>query len=216
MRLILSILILLWVFTTSAQTSIDTNKFVKLVIVDSDTLPQIQIDEVFIVAPFPFKNKRQRRRYTRLVRDIKKVYPYAQLANKVLKDLEKSLDTITNKRLQKQHIKQADKALKKRYGNELKRLTIRQGRILIKLIDRETGSTSYELIKDLKGGFSAFMWQSLARLFGENLKADYDADGEDKMIEHILLRIHIINYKKEPFLFVETALLNFNLRIFLF
>jgi len=190
MRLILTISILLLAFTIKAQVKLDTSKFVKIVIVNSDTIPQIQIEEVFIVAPFPFKNNRQRRRYSRLVRDIKKVYPYAQLASNILNNLEKSLDSLETKRLRKQHIKEVDKALKKRYGNELKRLTIRQGRILIKLIDRETGSTSYELIKELKGSFSAFMWQSLARIFGENLKVNYDAEGEDKMMEHILLRIH--------------------------
>jgi len=190
MRFILTISILLLAFAIKAQVKLDTSKFVRVVIINSDTVFQIQIPEVFVVAPFPFKNNRQRRRYSRLVRDIKKVYPYAQLASNILNDLEKSLDSLETKRLRKQHIKQVDKALKKRYGNELKRLSIRQGRILIKLIDRETGSTSYELIKELKGSFSAFMWQSLARIFGENLKVNYDPEGEDKMIEHILLRIH--------------------------
>ncbi len=77
----------------------------------------------------------------------------------------------------------------KKFAPELKRLTIIQGRILIKLIDRETGNTTYELIKKLRGSFSAFMWQSIARLLGDNLKAEYNAKEDDKMIEDIIIRI---------------------------
>jgi len=79
--------------------------------------------------------------------------------------------------------------LKRQFESDLKNLSISQGRILIKLIDRETGNTSYELVKDLRGGFQAFMWQSLARLFGSNLKDQYDAQNEDQLIESIILQI---------------------------
>ncbi len=75
------------------------------------------------------------------------------------------------------------------FENPLRKLTFSQGRMIIKLIDRETGNTSYDLIKDYKGGFSAFFWQSVARVFGSNLKDEYDGDREDKMIEHIIIMI---------------------------
>ena len=111
------------------------------------------------------------------------------MANDALAKINDKMDSIDSKRVAKRYIKQVDKELQKKYGPELKKLTITQGRLLIKLIDRQTSSTSYELVKELRGSFSAFMWQSLARLFGENLKEKYDAEEEDKMIEHIVLRI---------------------------
>jgi hypothetical protein len=141
-----------------------------------------------------YNNERDKRKFLRLVRKIKKVLPYAKLANNTLYQVQLKLDSIEDKSQQKKYIKLVDKALKERYGEELKRLTISEGRILIKLIDRETGDTSYELIEELRGSFSAFMWQSLARLFGENLKQDYDAEGEDKLIEEIILRIEAGQY----------------------
>ena len=79
--------------------------------------------------------------------------------------------------------------MKKQYGPELTNLTITQGRLLIKLIDRETNNTSYDLIKQFRGSFTAFVWQSVARVFGENLKDEYNANEEDKYIEEILIRI---------------------------
>ena len=81
------------------------------------------------------------------------------------------------------------KKLQSEFEGELKKLTIKQGIILVKLIDRETGNTSYELVKQLRGSFSAFLWQSLARLFGSNLKLEYDPYGEDKLIEEIVVMI---------------------------
>jgi len=158
-------------------------------IIEGDTIAQIKLKEVTVIPPYKFSNNRQRRRYTRLERYLRKVYPYAKLANETLKQINNNVDSLDSKRAAKKYIKEADKALQKRYGDELKHLTVMQGRLLIKLIDRETGSTSYELIKELRGPFSAFMWQSLARLFGENLKEEYDKEEEDKMIEHIVLRI---------------------------
>ncbi|MFK5968672.1 MAG: DUF4294 domain-containing protein, partial [Candidatus Marithrix sp.] len=82
-----------------------------------------------------------------------------------------------------------EKELKKEFEDELKNLTMTQGKLLIKLVDRETGKTTYELVKQLRGSLSAFFWQSLAKLFGSNLKTEYDAAGEDKLIEDILIRI---------------------------
>ncbi len=84
------------------------------------------------------------------------------------------------------YLKIVEKELKREFEEPLKDLSMNQGRILLKLIDRETGNTSYELVKDLRGGFQAFMWQSLARLFGSNMKSEYDPNGEDIMIERAI------------------------------
>jgi hypothetical protein len=187
----LSLLILLFVgsFHLYAQNLVPKGYVVDITIENGDTLPQMYIPEVIIIPEYKFVSEKQKRQYTRLVLNIKKVYPYARMANDKLKEIENKVDSLGNRKNAKDYIKQVDKELQARYGDELKKLTINQGRILIKLIDRDTGSTSYDLVKELRGTFSAFMWQSLARLFGENLKEEYDAEGEDRMIEHIVLKI---------------------------
>jgi len=186
--------VILILFSTSlfSQTKQENKKEVSItynIVINGDTIAQFEIPEITVIPPFKFTSKKQKRRYSRLVRNIKKVYPYAKLANKILANVNQQIDSLDSRQSAKKYIKKANKELQKRYGKELKKLTITQGRLLIKLIDRETGSTSYELIKELKGTFSAVMWQSLARLFGENLKEEYDKNEEDKMIEHIVLMI---------------------------
>jgi len=197
MRFLFFIFFIFSILSTKAQDVVGKTPdgyVVALAIVDGDTMPQIRLRQVYVMPKKVYHSKRERRRFLRLVRKIKKVLPYAQLANKTLRDINEELEGIDDKRTRKKYIKKVDKVLKARYGEELKNLTISEGRILIKLIDRETGSTSYELIKELKGSFSAFMWQSLARLFGENLKQDYDPEKEDKLIEEILIRIEAGQY----------------------
>lgn len=179
------------IFSSYSSFSQDKNSLTvaEKKILNGDTLAHFDLPEIIVIPAYEFENKKQKRRYNRLERRLKKVYPYAKMANETLKKITADIDSIENKKTVKKYIKQVDKALQKRYGKELKKLTISEGRLLIKLIDRETGSTSYELVKELRGSFSAFMWQSLARLFGENLKEAYNPKEEDKMIEHIVLLI---------------------------
>jgi hypothetical protein len=136
-----------------------------------------------------FKNKRAERRYGRLVKNVKKAYPYAKLAGDLLEEYSILLEATETEKERKKIMKQAEDELKAEYGGELKKLTISQGRILIKLIDRETQHTSYALVQDLRGKFVAFFWQALAKLFGHNLKAEYDPHGEDRDIEDIVVMI---------------------------
>lgn len=133
--------------------------------------------------------KRQVTRYDRLTRYVKKVYPYAKLAGTKLKEYEGELLAAKDDKERRKIMKNVEKALKEKYGDELKKLTITQGKILLKLIDRETGKTSYELVKELRGKTSATMWQGLALLFGQNLKSDYNPEEDDWMIEDIVQRI---------------------------
>ena len=97
--------------------------------------------------------------------------------------------TLETEKEQRAYIKQVEQELLRDYKEDLKKMTVTQGRILIKLVDRETGDTSYELVKELRGNLSAAFWQALARLFGSNLKSEYDAEGEDRLIEEIILLI---------------------------
>ncbi len=124
----------------------------------------------------------------RLIRNLKIVYPIAQYANRKLREMEATLATMEgNRRAQERYTKQVEKELKEQYTPIIKRMSFSQGKILIKLIDRETGSTSYDLVRELRGGFSAFFWQNLGRVFGMNLKTTYDATGEDQLIERLII-----------------------------
>lgn len=159
------------------------------VIVDGDTLLLSSIDEVYIFPIRKFSSQRELRRYRRLIRNVKKAYPYAKLAKVKLDEIEANLRLLKTESERKAYVKQFEKNLRYEYEDELKKLTITQGRILIKLIDRETGDTSYELVKELRGSFSAFFWQALARLFGSNLKSEFDALGEDRLMNEIVIMI---------------------------
>ncbi|MBP5366541.1 MAG: DUF4294 domain-containing protein [Bacteroidales bacterium] len=155
-------------------------------IIDGDTIPHVRLPEVRVRARWKFKSKRAFKQYTRLIYNVKKVLPYARIARERLALIQDSLAKIEDSKLRKKYIKESEDKLFKEFEKPLRKLTISQGRILIKLIDRETGDTSYELIKLLKGRFSAFLWQGVARLFGSSLKSEYDALGNDKAIEYII------------------------------
>lgn len=188
----LAILFVLFLFVSlkgQTDTAVHSNNLIKGKIIDGDTLPHIYVKEIVVMPPFKFKSKRQRTKYSRLVRNIKKTLPYARLAKRRLYEIERKLDSIPNEKERKLYLKEAEKQLFDEFEQPLRKLTFSQGRMLIKLIDRETGDTSYKLIKDLKGGFSAFMWQSVARLFGSNLKSEYESEGDDRMIEYIIVLI---------------------------
>ncbi len=159
------------------------------IIVGADTFAYVSLPDCKIEAEMPAKTRKQYVEWTRLRHNVKKVYPYAIIASARLKEYEKELQQIPSETARKTFMKEVEKKLEKEFGDQLKNLTITQGRILIKLIDRETGQTSYELVKQLRGSFSAFMWQSLASLFGSTLKSEYDPKGEDRMIEMAIRQI---------------------------
>jgi len=191
------VILLLMLFLPSRYTEAQTIMYVNgkkvyvlpAIKVGTDTLPLIRLRTVYIIPARKFKNARERKRYSRLVRDIKKVYPLAVEARNRFYYIQSELQKIKDPIKQKLFLKEQEQLLKDEFEDDIRRLTIRQGRLLIKLIDRETDKTSYELIKELKGSFSAFFWQTVARFFGENLKEQYDPEQEDKYIEEIVHRI---------------------------
>lgn len=158
-------------------------------IVDGDTLPHINLRQVIIIPPREFKNEKDRNRYRKLVRNLKKVLPYARMAGKKFNEINNTLPKLKTERERSAYIRKMDKELRNEFEGELRNLTMSQGKLLIKLIDRETDNTTFQVIKDLKGSFSAFMWQSVARIFGANLKSEYDEEQEDKYIEEIIILI---------------------------
>ena len=149
-------------------------------------LPEINIKEVVIVGrpstgkKFPFY------RYQRLIYNLRKVYPYALMVRARLGAINEGLEMIPDERDRKKYLRKAEKDIFGEYEDDVRDMTITQGRLLIKLIDRETRNTSYELIRQYRGNFSAAFWQGIARIFGTELKAEYDPFGEDAVMEIIL------------------------------
>ena len=162
--------------TIKTYVTLDTN---------GQLIPWIVYPEVKIVDSRIFKSEADRQAYKQLVYNVHKVMPYAHFASERYQQLQRDLALTADKHKQKQLISACNDQIKDLFKREIENLTITQGEILIKLIDRETGNTSYQLVSDLKGGLDAFMLQSVARIFGHNLKETYDPD-EDRDIEQIL------------------------------
>lgn len=158
-------------------------------VVDEDTIPLVNLAPVAVYSTLSPDAAGNLKAYMKLKRDVLRAYPYARLAASQLKFINDSIARIPSEKAQKKFLKIHEKELKSQFEKDLKKLTVTQGRILIKLIDRETGSTSYALVKELRGSLQAFFWQGLARLFGSNLKSEYDKQGEDQLIESIVQQI---------------------------
>src|SRR3989304_7841557 len=128
-------------------------------IIDGDTIPHITLEEVYVIANLKPNNWWQKLKYKRLINNIKKVYPYAKLARKKFQEMNEYYLSLKTDKEKRQYMNGLEKELMDEFGDELKQLSISQGRLLLKLIDRETGHTSYEILKDYKGSVSAFFWQ---------------------------------------------------------
>jgi hypothetical protein len=154
--------------------------------VDGEMIPWIPLHEVVIYANRIFKSPAERAAYNRLRYNVMKVMPYALYAKRRYEQLEKDIALTTEKKQQKALVKQCDKEIKDMFNREIKELTITQGQILTKLIDREVGRTTYDIVKETKGGFTAFLYQSVARVVGHNLKSTYNPQ-EERDIESIIV-----------------------------
>ncbi len=156
-------------------------------VVQGDTLPNILIQQVVVFPERKFSSKRDYRRYRRLVHNLKVVYPYAQIAKYKISEMDAHYRTLKTDKERKEYVKQVENELRAEFEDQLVKLTISQGKLLIKLIDREVGRTTYGVIRDLKGGVSAVFWQAIARLFGSNLKTEFEAMGEDKLLNELIM-----------------------------
>ncbi len=186
---ILTIILIILTFECLGQQTvvIDGLTIPAIVTLDGEPLPNWVIPEVVIFPKRKFKNKKDYRQYQRMIRNLKIVYPYATIAKDMLKDMNEQLLQLKTKREKEEFIDQTEKEIRDEFEKQLVKLTISQGKMLIKLIDRETGKTSYELVKELKGSFSAGFWQAVARIFGSNLKSEFDAEGEDKILNELII-----------------------------
>ncbi len=160
------------------------------IVQNGDTVWSAELSEATIL---PKKKtsaeNRDLRQYRRLIYNTKKVYPYAKLAGEKFAEVNAHLQTVKSGKERREYIKKIEEEIIGQYQEELKNLTVTQGRILIKLIDRETKYTSYDVVKELRGSFQAAFWQAIARIFGSNLKTEFDPEGEDKMLNEIMIMI---------------------------
>jgi hypothetical protein len=180
-----------------AQIPRGVNDTIRLggVVVGNDTLAMIFLDEIEVHDKLPKRYAHQREQWNRLKYNVAKVYPYAVVAAEVLKDVDVNLDRFgDDKSARKAYLKSIERELNKRWKGELSDLTITQGQVLVKLIDRQTGKNCFAIIKEMKGGFAATLWQGVALLFANNLKREYDAYGADRDIENIVRDLEASNY----------------------
>ncbi len=156
---------------------------------DGQTYPLVELKEVTVIGKMPRGVRFDYRRHARLVYNVRRVYPYALLVRDEFGRINRTLEILPSERARRNFLQQYEKDLFSRYEGDMRKLTFTQGKILIKLIDRETQNTSYDLIRDYRGKFSATFWQGIARIFGANLKSTYDADGDDYLIEQVVREI---------------------------
>ncbi len=165
----------------------------KQVQVAPDGLPMIWIEGIEIVAKAPSKKEiresmKKQQEYHRLVYNVRKVYPYALIASDIYKKIQTEIQCLDSKADKSAYFKKREKELFARWEEELKNLSVHQGRILVLLIDRQLNQTTFDIIKDLKSWRSAIFWNMVAKFFGSNLKEDYEPNGKHKDIEFIIKR----------------------------
>ncbi len=189
-RLIFIFLVLILTYSQGISQEEDPKGFVtKAVIIDGDTVPVFWISEVRISAPITFKSKGHAVSWTKLVQNVKRVYPYAKLASKKMREYNELLRPVESKKERRRMVDQMQDELFAEFEKEIKGLTVTQGKILVKLIDRETSYTTFDIIKDYKGGIMAGFWQITGSFFGYNLREPYEPYGKDREIETIVIMI---------------------------
>ena len=180
-------MLLLPLFSLSQQRLLENGSMVVACIIENnDTLPTIQLETVDVVAYLTAEDIARLQRFHKLKKNILKVWPYAKMAAVMMRDMNNHLLTLKSEKEKKKYIKISEKEMRTNFETELKGLTYSQGRLLIKLIDRETDHTTYQIVKQFRGSFQAMFWQGLAKVFGSNLKTEYDSEGEDRQIEFII------------------------------
>lgn len=191
-RLNIVIVMLFLLFGASLCKAQETKKegyLVPMCVYEGDTIPYIKIPTVYIFKPLVFKNKRQQNEYNKLVRNVKKVLPISKEINRAIIETYEYIMTLPTEKERQKHIKRVEKGLKQQYTPRMKKLTFAQGKLLIKLVDRQSNQTTYELVKAFMGPFKAGFYQTFAALFGASLKKEYDPKGEDAMVERVILLV---------------------------
>ena len=171
------------------QTTTIKGYLVPVCVYEGDTIPSMRMPTLYIYKPLKFKNKKKQQEYNRLVRNVKKTLPIAKEVNRAIIETYEFLQTLPDEKARQKHLSLVEKSVKEQYTPRMKKLTLSQGKLLIKLINRETSSSSYELVKAFLGPFKAGFYQAFAAIFGASLKKEYHPEDEDAMIERIIILI---------------------------
>jgi hypothetical protein len=182
------LLILFFERQSFAQTP-DSVYRLPYIVEDGDTIPVVQLKTVTIIDSLDPDYYKKLQAYYRLRYNVMKVYPYARLLAVKVSEINQHLATLQTKKERKQYLREAEERIKDDFEKDLKNFSVSQGKVFTKLIDRETGHSSYDLIKEMRGSLKAFFWQNFALLFGQNLKSEYDPNGEDVVIESLVRQI---------------------------
>ncbi len=198
MRRLLTICMLMTVcaLTVGAQEEADSGNptFVPTVKVskvlrDGDSIQYMEMSNVYVYPQMTFSSKRQQNSYMRLVNNVKKTLPLAKEVRQILIETAEYLEMLPDEKSKQEHIKRVEQSIIKEYKPKMKKLTYSQGKLLIKLINRECNSTSYEAIQAFMGPIRAGFWQAFAWAFGASLKKEYDPDGTDRLTERVVLMV---------------------------
>ena len=195
LRLSVKVLLALITYHLSPITSFaqDDPTFVPTVkvgkaLVDGDSIQYMELSKVYVYPEPTFKSKRQQKAYMRLVRNVKKVLPIAKEVRQIIIETAEFTETLPPSE-RKDHLKRVESAIVRDYKPKMKKLTFSQGKLLIKLIDRECNSTAYEAMQAFIGPVRSGMWQAFAWMFGASLKKGYDPDGVDRLTERVVLMV---------------------------
>ena len=192
----------LWLLTLGAaaqekkqnEVDMDSPTFVPTVKVgkvfeDGDSIQYMEMNNVYVFPPITFGSQKQQNAYMRLVKNVKTVLPIAKEARMIMMETAEYLETLPTKEARDEHMKRVEKSIMKEYKPRMKRLTYSQGKLLIKLIYRESNSSGYELIQAFLGPLRAGFYQAFAWAFGASLKKEYDPEGVDRLTERVVLMV---------------------------
>ena len=204
-RFIISLTLCVLPFSANAQkekkinpedrnVDMDTPTFVPMVRVSkvlegNDSIQYVEMNNIYVYPSLNFKDKKQAKSYMRLVTNVKKVLPIAKEARQMLIETTEFLDMLPDEKSKEEHIKRVEDDIFRTYKPKMKKLTYSQGKLLIKLIDRECHSSSYDMIKAFMGPIRAGFWQVFAWGFGASLKKEYDPQGVDRLTERVVLMV---------------------------
>jgi len=197
------LILLVFADCAKAQSAHDTIRL-GAIMYNGKVMPAVLLQELTISALI--MDPQERERINKLKNAVYVTYPYALAAAAILKDVNTTLDKMPDRRARKKYLKDIDHKLDATFKDALKNMSIDQGHVLIKLIDRQTGQNCYSIIKELKGGFSAVVWQSVGVVFNNNLSRDYDPEGKDKDMENIVKDLEASNAYRYQ-LYQQEALL---------
>lgn len=166
-------------------------RYVKPIIENGDTMWCYLLPELWVYPPLKFKSEKERRAYNKLIYNIKRVLPLAQQVNSIIGETYEILETLPDKKSKDEHIRAVERDLKKQYTPEMKKLTYSQGKLLIKLVDRECNQSSYEIVKAFFGPTKATFYQIFAWTFRASLKKEYQPETDDRLIERVVHQIEL-------------------------